>query len=1044
MDPRERDPLRTLPPLPFPLTTRRASGGLTSGSLRVTWRRTARTIAAIKSMATGCANGWLSPAPLKAEEEAKERWTSSSPLQRKIISDIWDRHAKRAGWGNINDGQAALSRLRETAGSGYFSTTRRLTTSKAASPSEVKTFKKGDLCPLHAEQVSLPSPGTVPLRVQDLSCCAGSYIDSCQTLMIRSAGEVDWEKYESTKSYSDPALRSKTEKLELLSRMYQAGMLTYVKEVKEKVGLFTVAKDIDPVSGQVLKSRLIWDCRKVNILFHDPPWVPLGSPAGLALLELDEMILRGRRLFSFQGDVPDWFYRLHWGSELAEFFVVEGVSPQELHKYAESKGLHFKEPSSSDTGLGAESLVMGSAWAVFLAHTCLEASFESLKAPTLTYGKPTPSFGTSAELAEKLILLLYIDDYIGLTLAGPEGEETIVRDKEEVKAILNGKGLAIHKEDWGEGLAGGLGLTIPSSRPYTLRVQTKKFSELVLATEALILEEVACPSVLASLVGHWTWTMMVFRPAFAILDETYRWIREYEEEEACVPHRIPTVVKHELSAVAALSIYMESDLEAPWWPRAYMTDASDEGYGSLACDCTTEELREEAARGTEGLWGPQVEEVYTELEREVETAGDEEDLPAHPRAGRPGVLELFSGSSRLLDAIRECTDSWGEAWDISEGGEYDVLVSENLELLLRRLRQGWYWWVHIAPPCATFSKARSPPLRSGEHIWGLPYLDSGSQAKLDEGNLLCLVAVEVARLCLRLAIPFTLENPAGSFIWSFPPLLEVLEKEEIWRVEMDYCMYGEMWKKPTAFITSVKEMTSLSRRCTGSFWSCGRTKEPHQELRGRAPCGLRWTQLACAYPLELCKSYAEIVQRLEPSWESMPSGARLRLRGGRTQIVKSAGPTIPLDASWLNRKWHVLFAGRWSHHEHNNVLELRTVVATLRHLSRTSQAWGHRILIFTDSLVSLGALQKGRSSAKDLLHLCRIGAITQMVCRIRGYYRWVPSELNLADGPSRGLGIGAAEETVKVHKARGVPQRLQQLLRQRHDRGQGAAGPSHL
>mgnify|MGYP007022850050 CR=1 FL=1 len=44
----------------------------------------------------------------------------------------------------------------------------------------------------------------------------------------------------------------------------------------------------------------------------------------------------------------------------------------------------------------------------------------------------------------------------------------------------------------------------------------------------------------------------------------------------------------------------------------------------------TPELREEAARGTEGLWGPQVEEVYTELEREVETGGDEDDMPAHP------------------------------------------------------------------------------------------------------------------------------------------------------------------------------------------------------------------------------------------------------------------------------------------------------------------------------------------------------------------------------------------------------------------------------
>eukprot|EP00959_Pyramimonas_sp_CCMP1952_P190138 3977629-Pyramimonas_sp.AAC.1 len=61
-------------------------------------------------------------------------------------------------------------------------------------------------------------------------------------------------------------------------------MLDYAKEVREKVGLFTVATDVDSDSGEVLKSRLIGNCRKANALFHEPPWVPLGSPAGLALL----------------------------------------------------------------------------------------------------------------------------------------------------------------------------------------------------------------------------------------------------------------------------------------------------------------------------------------------------------------------------------------------------------------------------------------------------------------------------------------------------------------------------------------------------------------------------------------------------------------------------------------------------------------------------------------------------------------------------------------------------------------------------------------
>eukprot|EP00959_Pyramimonas_sp_CCMP1952_P431937 9045892-Pyramimonas_sp.AAC.1 len=54
-------------------------------------------------------------------------------------------------------------------------------------------------------------------------------------------------------------------------------MTTYVNTIRERVGLFTIAKDFDSKTGCVVKSRLIWDCRKVNLLFVHPPWVPLGA-----------------------------------------------------------------------------------------------------------------------------------------------------------------------------------------------------------------------------------------------------------------------------------------------------------------------------------------------------------------------------------------------------------------------------------------------------------------------------------------------------------------------------------------------------------------------------------------------------------------------------------------------------------------------------------------------------------------------------------------------------------------------------------------------
>ena len=95
---------------------------------------------------------------------------------------------------------------------------------------------------------------------------------------------------------------------------------------------------------------------------------------------------------------------------------------------------------------------------------------------------------------------------------------------------------------------------MPGERPRHLRAQSRKRSELALATEATVMQDRACPAVLASPAGHWTWAMMVLRPAFAVLRETYGWIREFADDSGRAPRRPPPLVKQELAAVASPSI----------------------------------------------------------------------------------------------------------------------------------------------------------------------------------------------------------------------------------------------------------------------------------------------------------------------------------------------------------------------------------------------------------------------------------------------------------------------------------------------------------
>jgi hypothetical protein len=80
-------------------------------------------------------------------------------------------------------------------------------------------------------------------------------------------------------------------------------------------------------------------------------------------------------------------------------------------------------------------------------------------------------------------------------------------------------------------------------------------------------------------------------------------------------------------------------------------------------------------------------------------------------------------------------------------------------------------------------------------------------------------------------------------------------------------------------------------------------------------------------------------------------------------------------------------------------------------------------------MVCLGSLGKGRSSAHGLLRICRQSAAVQLACGIKLYLRWVPSEINFADGPSRQEDVGVPESTQAAHVHRGLTRRMAKYFR---------------
>lgn len=127
--------------------------------------------------------------------------------------------------------------------------------------------------------------------------------------------------------------------------------------------------------------------------------------------------------------------------------------------------------------------------------------------------------------------------------------------------------------------------------------------------------------------------------------------------------------------------------------------------------------------------------------------------------------------------------------------------------------------------------------------------------------------------------------------------------------------------------------------------------------------------------------------------------------------VKKNAPADPyeLDVNFeeINPKllqpqdWHECFSIHMQYPEHITLLEGRGVIASLRHKLRSTSEFGHKHLHFCDNMSMTLLLSKGRSGTYSMLRVCRRIACLLLAADCFLAVRWIPSERNIADGPSR-------------------------------------------
>ena len=172
------------------------------------------------------------------------------------------------------------------------------------------------------------------------------------------------------------------------------------------------------------------------------------------------------------------------------------------------------------------------------------------------------------------------------------------------------------------------------------------------------------------------------------------------------------------------------------------------------------------------LFGPDLPRLYKSVKQKPAVAAIRPPPGlAHPSFSacgpeqRGAVLELFAGSAGLSRALKNHRLIVLNPVDIKYGSEYDLTNVRVQEVILAVIRAGGLGYVHLGLPCRAWAASRQ----------GLASAAPGGAERDRVGLCLAMFCVQVVRACDSLNIGWSIENPANSGLWRFPPIARLVD-----------------------------------------------------------------------------------------------------------------------------------------------------------------------------------------------------------------------------------------------------------------------------
>lgn len=689
-------------------------------------------------------------------------------------------------------------------------------------------------------------------------------------------------------------------------------------------------------------------------------------------------------------------------------------------------------------------LSMGDHWAPCLA----QASHENLLKKSgalrneehLCFGKITPR----APLGH--FSGVCIDDKVNMQLTPKSDPNIRLRDTESCEvadqAYLNA-GLEFHPKKrqrraatfvaWGaevEGVEGFVGAK--RSRLCSLSATTMKASQSRIVTKQL----------LETLLGSWAFCFQFRRCLFSLIQTLYN--EGAPDGSETSPFLLTRAAQQELQLLSLLGPTALTQLRSQVSDNLYATDASPEGAGAVRCrvgrrvaqeifrrcesrgfhtrllskpSCalhehglevdasaisndlsSREETAAQAATGWEGFGDLPCSCLYVaedqcdalcsqdkKIDRYVQRMQEESrNLPPEtPLSLRFDFIEVYAGCARMTTAFAEQGLVVGPPIELKRG--WDLLDSSLFHLLHALCLTGRVAILWLGPPCPSFSCARTPKLRSISKPLGfdMTHLD------VARGNL---------HLHGSLALWFTqfirgrfafLDTPWGSFAKGLPWWKFCVSKGGV-EVKIDQCVFGSPYQNARRVLTTHQLLSNLSVTCPQNHVHYDRDKGSNMYA------GSRYCTPFCTY---VAKIVTTVCNGL--GWKRQVSKQNSRWKTDSTTIVDSRGAQRFVSHLWSTQlaeslPWVPFRKYRFKHGGHINVLESHARRSLLLNLVPCQ-----RVVVFQDSMVTLGAGAKGRSSSRALNNVMQQEMAIQIAKDLYVGGAHAPTWALRADDPSR-------------------------------------------